>query len=497
MKDKRKPAEELPPHSVEAEDAALGCVLLSAFSGSQAVADALLLQLRPQHFYQERCKVLHALLTRMRMEQRPIDLVTLAQFVKGSELRAHRDWIFGLPDQTPSAANFSAYLTTLKQEGQRRVTLSVGARLQSLAANETVDADRLTELLGELTERSRNANGTENVRIPILTWDQIEAFTPDPKSFLIGDNIISYGDVFCMAGWQGLGKSRILNTLAFAGAKGAGKWMGYDVRRKFKTLVLITQTEGKISRLKQEIEGLPKSYAASIKFSICEFNFAHPEFRAELQRIYEQWPFDCLIVDHWSDVSLDDGKADYQEAFNSVMQSLPKADLRPAVGFAVHMRKMRGGENWQPKLGRALLSEIMGASYISQKARTVFAIQAVTMDMEDDRIVFEVAKCNDGEPHGRSAWYRRNGAFLPCEMTEQDWDGWMNPVNAGAQKSITAAVLETLFESGRRKMTRAIAVKEMKDLKFSQASAYKALRLDGPFAENLSEVDELIAWRKP
>jgi hypothetical protein len=40
--------------------------------------------------------------------------------------------------------------------------------------------------------------------------------------------------------------------------------------------------------------------------------------------------------------------------------------------------------------------------------------------MEDDRIVFETVKINDGIPGKPTAWHRRNGLFVPC--ADFDWN---------------------------------------------------------------------------
>lgn len=488
----------LPPHDAEIERAALGCVILAGTAGSQAQVDALLIQLRPALFYDTRTRLVHDAAAKLRMEGNAVDLVTLTSALtrNGMEARDASGLVSAIANASPSTFNFPTYLDALKQLWLRRWTLAKSAEFAELAGREDLPIEDLQRRFGELNEvAGRIGTGTLE-RIPIVTWQAIEAFVPDPKSYLIGDNIISYGDVFCLAGWQGLGKSRLLNTLAFAGAKGTGRWMGYDVRRKFRTLVLITETEGSVKRLKQEIAGLPASYAQSVEFSICRLNFADPGFRDELRRHFERTGFDMLLVDHWSDVARDEGKADYQEAFDSVMSALPRADKRPAVGFAVHMRKLRGGESWIPKIGRALLSEIMGASYISQKARTVFAIQAATMDLEDDRVVFEVAKCNDGEPEPRSAWHRRNGAFEP--VADFDFDGWMNPEQDGGQRGRGRGVkledLANVFEGGRRRLARKQAVEALMEAGASQASAYRALKPDGPFAANVVEDDGLLCF---
>ena len=53
---------------------------------------------------------------------------------------------------------------------------------------------------------------------------------PNPASFMVGDDMIVRGELCCLAGWGGVGKSMCANTLAYAGARGRGEWMAGVVK---------------------------------------------------------------------------------------------------------------------------------------------------------------------------------------------------------------------------------------------------------------------------
>ncbi|HEY3861764.1 MAG TPA: replicative DNA helicase [Verrucomicrobiae bacterium] len=101
----------LPPHSIEAEQGVLGCILLSP---NDCMGEAIE-KLRAGHlvFYDMRHQALFQILIEMFDEKVPIDTITLQQRLKNTQ---QMDGIGGLaylsslPDAVPSAANLSYYL---------------------------------------------------------------------------------------------------------------------------------------------------------------------------------------------------------------------------------------------------------------------------------------------------------------------------------------------------------------------------------------------------
>lgn len=492
----KKTPDRLPPHSPEAEAAALGCVLRCWTDGDKAAereSELILQQLLPELFYDTRHKALCLELHAARDDGHALHLISLAEWLKTRGRLADAgglEYIAMLPEKCPSYVNFPEYLAIMRDHAYRRFHIRRGTEAVR-TAYEGAEIKELRAVVERTWELDSKLGQSPRPKIELITIEDAQKYVPDPKTYLIGDNVVKYGDIVCIAGWQGLGKSRLANTLAFAGARGDGKWMNYAVRRGFKTLALVTETEASLGRLKDETRGLPRAWNDKVKWSLCRLDFTNPQFRSDLRRHYETWGFDMLIVDHWSDVSRDEGKADFQEALDGVLDALPGAVERPALCLVCHMRKLRGGEGWRPKSGRELLSEIMGNSYITQKARTVFAIQAASLDMADDRVVFECCKCNDGEPEPRSAWHRRNGAF--DAIGDFDFDEWQNPPES--EKAVTEADMDKLFDGGRRKMQRKRAVQMLRETGFAQSTAYRALQAKGKFAERLSDEDGLLTWR--
>jgi len=101
----------LPPHSIEAEQGVLGCVLLSP---NDCMGECIE-KLKPGHqaFYDLRHQTLFQALSEMYDEKQGIDIITLQQRLKnGQQLEnvGGLSYLSSLPDAVPSAANLEYYL---------------------------------------------------------------------------------------------------------------------------------------------------------------------------------------------------------------------------------------------------------------------------------------------------------------------------------------------------------------------------------------------------
>jgi replicative DNA helicase len=101
----------LPPHSIEAEQGVLGCVLLSP----QDCMGECIEKLKSGHeiFYDLRHQTLFKTLTEMYDEKQAIDLITLQQRLKNIQQLENVGglaYLSSLPDAVPSAANLEYYL---------------------------------------------------------------------------------------------------------------------------------------------------------------------------------------------------------------------------------------------------------------------------------------------------------------------------------------------------------------------------------------------------
>jgi len=490
---RRKTSEELPPNSLDAEQGALACVLQAGDAGSQQNVDAILQQLRPNFFYDHRTRTLHYELVQMRMANKAIDtkMVVIwlkAQKKEGDQLFDRLEECGGLAyvthdlyDASPSPINFHYFLPVLKEFALRRWCLQKTGRLNELAKATDLTPDQLREEFAEIYEQSAHIAQTNVPMIHVVSPAQARAFEPNPDDFMVGDGLITRGMFVAIGGEPGVGKSRLATTLAVAGARGNNRWMNYPVRCKWRTLIL--QSENDAIRLKEDFEAVPEKFNDDIRVSDSLSHgiaFDNPEFRRELRRVFEDWPFQMLVIDPWNDVSFEEGQKDYKQALLNIA-SVFRGQQMPCVIIVAHLRKRGRDEGQRRKAGRELLHELSGSLALGSSSRTVFVVQHVDPSMDDPRIVIELAKANNCHPDWlkefgvRSAWNRANGAFEPAEI---DWHEYDNPGDPERRK-VTEEMIVQVFDGEAELKAAAIAKKLKSIFQVGESTAFRAIGEDG------------------
>lgn len=118
----------LPPHSIEAEQGVLGCILLDPTESMGACADNL--RAREASFYDLRHRQLYATIARMFDANEPIDLISVQQRLKDAgelESVGGLAYLSSLQDATPGAAHIEHYLGILREKHTLRKLLSTCA----------------------------------------------------------------------------------------------------------------------------------------------------------------------------------------------------------------------------------------------------------------------------------------------------------------------------------------------------------------------------------
>ncbi len=106
-----------PPHSIEAEQGVLGCVLLEPQECLPLCIQRL--KLNEEIFYDVRHQVIYKTLIEMYDKKNVIDPVTVLQRLKDNKLLETAGgvvYVTSLPDATPSAANLDYYLTIVRKK---------------------------------------------------------------------------------------------------------------------------------------------------------------------------------------------------------------------------------------------------------------------------------------------------------------------------------------------------------------------------------------------
>lgn len=483
----------LPPHSIEAEQGVLGCVLLSPYASMTLATEK---GCSSGWFYDVRHQTLWLELLEMHAKRTPIDLVTVAQRLKDRnqvEGVGGLAYLSGLMDAVPSAANLGYYLEIVGEKFRLRAGAQAAEHfLATLHEQEGDPGPLLKEFAAKMKVATEDEHGPKRLK-QIRLWDEesLATWQPDPNTFLVGEAMLMRGDFAVLAGFQGIGKSRLTRTLARAGARGTGHWMGLPVKRRFRTLIL--QTEDNLVRLKSEFDGL----GAGRDWVKCSeqivLNLFNPAWQDELRAVFSEWAFDVLILDNWTDVAGRQEVSDAGAVFQAIMEIFPDPATRPLVLFLAHMRKPDKSRAWLPKKPWDLQHEVAGTSALAGKARTMFALQGTKEAPDGELITFNVIKCNNEKKPLPTAWLRANGEFKPVEGF--DWDDYYAPLDDGdgGRKVVTENHLAQVFSKGLLK--RQDAVKALMKFGFKEPTAYKALAAESKFADRLTFAkDGRIGW---
>lgn len=114
-----------PPHSIEAEQAVIGGLLLDDDSSERV--QKVLAMLKPDSFYSRPHKIIFEEITRMHREQKPVDGLTLFDELERKSLTTSVGgfaYIAEIAKNTPSAANIVAYAMQVRETAMERYAIN-------------------------------------------------------------------------------------------------------------------------------------------------------------------------------------------------------------------------------------------------------------------------------------------------------------------------------------------------------------------------------------
>ena len=391
-----------PPHSVEAEQAVLGGLLLDTQAWDQ-VGDSI----GPDDFYRPDHKLIFEAIGELVAESRAIDVVTVSERL---ERRGKLEDVGGLAylstlvRDTPTASNARAYAQIVRERALLRSLISAGnAIASSVFSDEGLPARELVNMaeqrVFEIAERgARRSDGAQAVRtmLPGLI-DKIDEWHSNPDAMRgVATGFIDYdrrtgglrgGDLVIVAGRPSMGKT----TLAINMAEN----VALDPNVKGSVLIFSMEmpSEQLMTRMLSSVGGVPlhdirsgrindqdwvritsaTSQLAEARIFIDETPGLTPtELRARSRRVKREHGLDMVVVDYLQLMQVSGTKENRATEISEIsrgLKALAKELNVPVIALSQLNRSVEQRENKKP-----VMSDLRESGAIEQDADMILFI---------------------------------------------------------------------------------------------------------------------------
>jgi replicative DNA helicase len=383
----------MPPHSVEAEQAVLGGLMLAPQAWS-LVSDVL----TDEDFYRRDHKRIFRSIRELAETGKPFDVVTLGErFEAHGELELVGDgaYLIELASTTPSAANVAAYAEIVREKATRRKLVGYGMNVAdaAFACDGRDVAELLTEAgqqLGEMQPAQRG--GLMLAADSLKSW--FSEFTarceigaritglPTPwHDFNEATHGLQPSTVYVIAARPSMGKSVAgLNIATFTALRGktVGLFSLEMSQHDCHTRNIASQAEVPHDWLMTPANATDEGYTARMLPVIADLKAAPlyiddtagitvRQFEARARRLHYRTPLDLLLVDHIHDFKIDAKQARFEiGAIVQAGKTLAKEWGIPVVLFAQLNRNVAGRAERRPTL-----TDLRESGEIEQKADVI------------------------------------------------------------------------------------------------------------------------------
>lgn len=217
-----------PPHSIEAEQAVLGAILLSERTLYAAVIE---IGLRPDDFYRERHAAIFAAMLDLYHQGEPIDVLTVCERLASTgklEEVGGRATVDELAGPVPVVANLRRYASIVREQAKMRRLLTATYEIQVSVLERAAEPDRLVEdaeraILEVAHDESQKdfATVTSVLHREVEKWERLSkegvSLTGTPSGYADLDTItggFQPGNLIVIAARPSMGKSALVTNIA-------------------------------------------------------------------------------------------------------------------------------------------------------------------------------------------------------------------------------------------------------------------------------------------
>ncbi|MBS0366155.1 MAG: replicative DNA helicase [Proteobacteria bacterium] len=392
----------VPPHSVEAEQAVLGGLLLEP-SAWDNVADVL----SDRDFYRPDHRLIFGAIAALAGDAKPCDVVTVSQQLTATgklEAAGGLAYLATVARDTPTAANVRAYADIVRERSLQRQLAQAGSEISASVYNNEGEGarelvDRAEQKIFEIAEGSfHKRDGAQPVRtlLPAVI-DQIDEWhnNPDklrglPTGFTSFDKLtggLRPGDLVIVAGRPSMGKTTLAVNMAEYAAVHPG------TRASVAIFSMEMPSEQVITRMLSSIGGVPlnslrtgqitdddwvritsaTSQLSEAKIFVDESPALNPtELRARARRVKREHGLDLVVVDYLQLMQVpgtQENRATEIAEISRGLKALAKELSVPVIALSQLNRGVEQREHKKP-----VMSDLRESGAIEQDADMILLI---------------------------------------------------------------------------------------------------------------------------
>ncbi len=387
----------LPPHSVEAEEAVLGSLLIDP-DAIYEVASFL----KPDAFYRAQNRWIYESILALNERRVPLDVVTLIEELRHREVLDEiggEPTVINLLNAVPTSINAEAYGRMVEAASTRRKLILAAGSIAKLAYNEAEDInvvlDRSELALFSISEQRTNRDlkpvreiaGDYLERIELLR-ERGDEFIGIPTGFTDLDRMLSglnKSDLIIVAARPGMGKTALQNAVALNAARRYDKRVAmFNLEMSGEQLVqrmIAAETRIDSQRLRRGdladhewaifLEALGR--LSETKIFIDDTPSITPmQLRTKCRRLYAEHGLDLIMIDYLQLMSAEHPTSNRVQEVSEISRELKGLARELDVPVVAAAQLSRAVEQRQNK--RPVLSDLRDSGSIEQDADVVMFI---------------------------------------------------------------------------------------------------------------------------
>lgn len=387
----------LPPHSIEAEEATLGSLIIDP----DAIYDVANF-LRPDAFYKNQNRLIFRAILALNERHDPIDFITLLEELRRQEKLDEvggEAYVIDLINAVPTSINAQSYGRVVEAAALRRKMINAASTIANLAFDEAEDVniviDRAEQALFSISEERTTRDLMPIKQIAHDYLDRIQALNEIgsdivgvPTGFTDLDRLLgglNKSDLLILAARPGMGKTSLQNAIALTAALKHGKRIAmFNLEMSGEQLVqrmIAAETQIDSQRLRRgklQDHEWPMFMEAVGRLSETNIfiddtpSITTNQLRTKCRRLYAEFGLDMIIIDYLQLMSAERSTNNRVMEISEISRGLKGLARELDVPVLAAAQLSRAVEQRQDK--RPMLSDLRDSGSIEQDADIVMFI---------------------------------------------------------------------------------------------------------------------------